>query len=110
MTPITLLLDLEVRSRKDVRHEYYTCEMAGPEDATLESLSPFILEKTSESFGYVQVKRIYLKLVHYDSEARRLYMTHSEVASKASAFTLDLEWHYGWKRSEPFAIPETATA
>ncbi|MGI4864188.1 MAG: hypothetical protein ACRYFZ_09725 [Janthinobacterium lividum] len=96
--PITVMLRLECRGRRANREEWYQIEMLKPVDATLESLKPLILEKSGEAFGGSFTKRTILTVEQYDSQERYLLVSHTLPASQASAFTLDLEWGFGWKR------------
>lgn len=101
--PVTVTLRLECRGRRATRTEWYRTELLKAVDATLESFKPMVLEKSGEAFGSSFVKRTSLTVEQYDSQERQLLVSHSLPASQASAFTLDLECGFGWKRIDsPF--------
>lgn len=104
--PVTVLLRLECRGRRGSHDEWYQVEVSKSLDATIEDFKPYVLEKTSEGFGGVMVKRTYLQVEQWDEVERHLLVSHSLPASKACDFSFDLCYGYGFKQvPEPTAAP-----
>ncbi len=100
MKKVTLRLSLELRKQKGADKEEYTCEVEVPaERATVEDFRPFILEKTSQGFGGIQVSRTYISVDSYDPATETVHMSHSLPRSKSYDFTYNLECNYGWRRA-----------
>ena len=97
--PVTILLRLECRGRRQTTIEYYEARIEQAAGATLEDFKPFILEKSSSNgFGHF-VTRTRLDVEQYDPQERRLLISHSLPASKASDFAFELECGHGFKRN-----------
>jgi hypothetical protein len=97
--PVTILLRLECRGRKDVTNEYYETTVEKEAEATLEDFKPFVLEKSGSSGFGDFVTRTRLTVEQYDPQDRRLLLSHSLPRSKASDFAFDLEYGHGFKRN-----------
>jgi hypothetical protein len=97
MTPITVVLLLELRGQRSKETKRFTCQVAGAEDATLESLTPYVLEKTTQNDFGIFVKRTRCTHPQYDAQTRTLQVQHSLPASKGWDFIYELEQGFGFK-------------
>jgi hypothetical protein len=96
--PVTVLLRLECRGRRGSHDEWYQVQVQKALDATIEDFKPYVLEKTSEQFGSVMVKRTHLFVEQWDPVERHLLVSYSLPASKASDFGFELWYGYGFKQ------------
>jgi hypothetical protein len=103
-SPLKVIARIECRGQRSTSTEYYECMIEAPSDATMESLSPYGLEKTvSGPFG-VTVKRTYFTVEQYDPAERTLLVSHSLPRSKSADLTLEMEYGHGFKRNYEMGI------
>lgn len=97
--PLKIIARIDCRGQRNTSHEYYECTIEAAVDATLDSLSPYGLEKTvSGPFG-LTVKRTYFKVEQYDPAERVLLVSHSLPSSKSYDLTFEMEYGHGFKRN-----------
>lgn len=98
-SPLKIIARIEGRGQRNTRIEYYECTIDAPIDATLESLSPYGLEKTSSGPFGITVKRTYFTVEQFDPTERVLLVSHSLPRSKSGDLTFEMEYGHGFKRN-----------
>ena len=102
--PLRIVARIECRGRRSTSDEYYECTIDAPADATLESLSPYGLEKTVQGPFGITVKRTRFTVEQYDPVERVLLVSHSLPRSKSCDLTFEMEYGYGFKRNYEIGI------
>lgn len=109
-TPLRIIARIECRGQRSTSTEYYECAVAAPADATLESLSPYALEKTASGPFGITVKRTRFTVEQYDPTERTLLVSHSLPRSKSADLTFEMEYGYGFKRNYEMGLAHSRAA
>ena len=108
--PLKIIARIECRGQRNTNTEYYESTVEAPNDATLESLSPYGLEKTvSGPFG-ITVKRTYFTVEQYDPTERILLVSHSLPRSKSHDLTFEMQYNYDFKRNYEMGLAHPTPA